>query len=340
MKVVFLVFLIFFIFVTPVLPFSFIQSSKGVIEIKENNSSFRFGINGISVKTPSFCFGTIEDGGIIALLDSPHSSYTLSPYFTLSSEDKTMGALFSLPYVNIFSFLGDRDGIGVEYKKGTLLLSLIYGSPAEDGDIQKERLRRRDGHTIWGTASYIWDGMLSFRVMSSFNNLSSFSLFFSSSLSFSVFTLSFSSGRIEAFSSGDKEWQNHYSLKINTASFSSEHSLYMGRDPIYLKEYRDYEFSFSGKLKIGELYLSSSLNKSFVDGREKRENRLTLGYSYYRVGYKDGLFLSFEKDGLSVEYSGGVLAVSYLMTLESDSITMKFSFSNKNTLNWTMKYEK
>ena len=113
-----------------------------------------------------------------------------------------------------------------------------------------------------------------------------------------------------------------------------------GEGSCILKEYRDYEFSFSGKLKIGEVYLSSSLNKSFIDGREKRENRLTLGYSYYRVGYKDGLFLSFEKDGLSVEYSGGVIAVSYLMTFESDSLTMKFSFSNKNTLNWTMKYEK
>lgn len=340
MKVVFLVFLIFFIFVTPVLSFSFSRSSKGVIEIKENNSSFRFGINGISVKTPSFCFGTIEDGGIFALLDSPHSSYTLSPYFTLSSKDKTTGALLSLPYVNIFSFLGDRDGVGVEYKKGTLLLSLIYGSPAEDWDIQKERMRRRDGHTIWGTASYIWNGKLSLRVMSSLHNFSFFSFFFSSSLTFSPFTLSFSSGRIESFSADDKEWQTHYSLKINTGSFSSVHSLYMGRDPVYLKEYRDYEFSFSGKLKIGEVYLSSSLNKSFIDGREKRENRLTLGYSYYSVGYRDGLFLSFEKDGLSVEYSGGVLAVSYLMTLESDSITIKFSFSNKNTLNWTIEYEK
>lgn len=343
MKVVFLVFAILFIFITPAFPLSFTQSSTGVIEIKGMNFLGRAARNGILVKTPSFNFGSIEDGGIIALLDNPHASYTLVPYFSLSAEDKTLGSGLSFSHFSLFSFLGDRDGLGLQYKTGTFSLTFIYAGKAEDDDIQKEAVLRRDRSSLWGIASYIWNGKLSLRAMASLSSFSSLSLFFRSSLKFSVFTLTFSSGRVEAFSSKSKNWQNHYSLKIKTPSFEGEHKLSMGRDPIYVYEYRDYDFSFKGRLTLGVFSLSSSVDKRFIEGKESRKEEITLSIYDISIGYRDEkktFFVRYEKNGLKVEYEKGKMTLDYSFVLETEDVTMTYSISSEKTLNWSIKYEK
>lgn len=343
MKVVFLVFLMSFIFITPALPLSFTQSSNGVIEIKEMNFTSRADRNGILVKTPSFNFGSIEDGGLIALLNNPHGSYSLVPSFSLSSEKKTLGVELSFPYFLVFSFLGGRDGFGVQYKKNTFSITLIYGSAGNDEDIQKKAVERRDKSTLWCIASYIWKGKLSLRGMASLSAFSSLSLFIRSSLTFSFFTLSFSSGRVEAFSSASKPWQNHYSFKIKTESFSSEHELSMSSEPIYVNEYRDYDFSFKGKLILGDFSLSTFVRKSFLEGKESRKEEIILSLYDVSVGYRDekkSFFISYERNGLKVAYEKEKITIDYSFTLDTENVAITFSISSEKTLKWSIKYEK
>ncbi len=317
---------------------------SGSVEIKGEGTIFKFGTDEALIKSPSFNFGDLEDGGVIAAINNPYSSFSLLPSFSsYSSSSRIFGSGITLSgSLHLFSFLGERKGLGVVWKENSFALALLYGTPGKEKVYQTKGINRTGSHTLWVITEYSMAEVFSIRGMASMADADAFSFSFLSSVSFSYFKITLGQGRVQTFSHASNLWMNYMAVEINSGDFRIKHELKMEDEPVYLREYRDYEYSVEGRIMLYSVTLSSSIKKTFQSGREKREERINLSYSYFTLGYKrstDSVYIKFEKDGLEVEYEDGELSLGYTYLFEEEKTAIETVISSKGTMKWLLEIE-
>lgn len=324
--------------------FSLSATSLGTVEIKGDGTTLKFGTDEALIKSPSFNFGDMEDGGIIAALNNPYSSYSLLPSFSLySPSSRIFGSSVILAgRLNLFSFLGERKGAGVVWKENSFTLALLYGTPRKDGVYQTKGTERTKSHTLWALGEYALGKVFYIRGMASLAAMRVFSFSFLSSVSFSLFTITIGRGRVQAFTSVKNSWMNYAAVEIKSEDFEIKHELKMEDEPVYLREYRDYEYNMNAKLTLWSVSLTSTIKKTFTSGREKREERINLSYGPFTVGYKrstNSLYLKLERNGIKIEYEDEVMSIAVTSRFEEGRVAVTTEISSKRVMKWTLEIE-
>lgn len=300
--------------------------------------------NGLSIKTPLFSFGSMEEGGIIALLDDPYSSFSLAPSFSAASPDSVIiGSDLCVFDFHLFSFYGKRRGMGVLYDSSSLSLGFVAACKAEDCDYQKDVTMRTDRNTLWGIGEYRSGDALRIRAVASVCGYRGLSFLLSTSIRVSVLDFSFAHGHTQAFSSSAKKWYTYLRIGIKDEKVEITHVLKLARAPLYLRQYRDYEYSFAGKFTFGDFILKSSISKSFTDGKERREERVSLTWKWVTLGCRGdngSLIASFRKDNVALSYEDGKLNVEIKQDFGRNDISVVFRLSSDSIMRWTVTYQK
>ncbi len=344
MKVI-LSLLVFLLFIPVRLSsFSLSATSSGTVEIKGDGTVIKFGTDEVLIKSPSFNFGDMEDGGIIAALNSPYSSYSLLPSFSLySPSSRIFGSSVILDHrLHLFSFLGERKGAGVVWKENSFTLSLLYGTPRKDGVYQTKGVERTKSHTLWALGEYALGKVFYIRGMASLASMRVFSFSVLSSVSFSLFTITLGRGRVQAFTAVKNSWMNYAAVEIKGEDFEIKHELKMEDDPVYLREYRDYEYNMNAKLTLWSVTLTSTIKKTFTSGREKREERINIIWGPFTVGYKrstNSLYLKLERNGIKIEYEDEVMSIAVTSRFEEGRVAVTTEISSKRVMKWTLEIE-
>lgn len=341
MKVLFLIALLFLFPTRPAPSLSFSVCSDGTVGIKDDGIIINVSPDEFSLELPLFSFGAMEKGGIISSFDHPFSSASLSSSFSSAgSGSRTVGSCVSYGGFSLFSFYGERDGAGVLYEGENWKAGVVYASPQEDRDYQKNIHLRLDCRTLWAVGEY--EGQLiSARVMSSVTEKGSFNSLIRISLRLSCITFSFGRGKLQAFSLDADGWDRELSCKISNDFFSVSHSLRYAPDPVYLREYRDYEYRIRGSLKAGDFSFSDSVTKTFTDGRTKRSEKLEFSWKEVSLAWKreSGSFLlSISRDGASVEWEKGKLSVSIERSIMNSKGSFTFFLSSSGKSGWFYTY--
>lgn len=337
MKVFFLTMLIFVLGALPAASLSYSIKSDGTVGLVGDGISCVVSRESILIKHPSFSFGAVGDGGIIHYLDHPFSSASLSPSFSsFSSLKSETGSAFRFNGFTFFSFFGERDGAGIMYEGERWKAGAVYSSPSDDTSYQKNPVSRTDRHTLWGWGDY--DGEhLSARVVTSISGKFLFSTLFIAALKIPSLEISYGHGTTAAFSENGDEWESCLSASLSSLFFSVSHELRYARTPVYIGEYRDYEYRIRARMEIQDFTLSDSVTKSFVSGRTKREERISLSWRSFTVGIKiddRSLFASAGENGVSFEWEDGKAGVKITRTIVSGSGAFSFSLSSSGVSSW------
>ena len=341
MKVIFSFLIGFFLFVSVLSAFSLSSSSTGRLRISGEEGNAAFTRNGLLLKTDVVSFGSVSGGGIINLIDNPYSSSSVLPSFSLSSSQSVTGTAVHLSRFTLFSFYGERDGAGLSYDGSELDVTLLYASAGEDGSFQKDRVRRTDSSTLWAALSYEWKKHMKLTVLGSMNTEGGFSALFNASLTLSSLSISYGTGRVQAFLDAGKPWYSSISLSIDDERFEIEHRIFLSRTPVYLREYRDYEYRVKGKLVLGEFSLSDSITKTFLSGRTEREEKASLSWRAFTLGYKrstDSFYASLEEGGVDAVWEEGKLTVTLTQVFTRGNVTITMKISSKGTVSWVLTY--
>ena len=344
MKVILSLFIFLVVISVRLSSFSLSAPSSGTVEIKGDGTVLKFGTDEVLIKSPSFNFGDMEDGGIIRAVNNPYCSFSFLPSFSLySPSSRIFGtSIILLSRLHLFSFLGERKGAGVVWKENSFTLALLYGTPASDNIYQTKAVERTRSHTLWVGAEYRMGNVFYIRGIASLAAMRVFSFSALSSVSFSIFTITLGRGRVQAFSSVNKPWMNYASLEIKSDEFEIKHELRMADDPVYLREYRDYEYSVNARLTLCSVTLTSNIKKTFTSGREKREERINLNYGPFTIGYKrstDSIYLKLERNGIKIEYEDKELTFSVISCFEEERVAVTTEISSKRMMKWTLEIE-
>lgn len=342
MKAVFTVLLLFLLLTLPLSAVSYTFSSTGDVQIKDGSSTMKVREDGLVIKTPLFSFGSMEEGGIIALLDNPFSSFSLAPSFSIISHDSDIiGSDLCVFDFHLFSFFGKRRGMGVLYDSSALSLGFVFGGKTEDSDYQKDVTLRTDRDTLWGIGEYRSGDCFRLRAVASLSSYRSFSFLFSSSFKFSVLDFAFGYGHTQAFSHSSKKWYTYLRMGIKDEKAEITHELRLARAPVYLREYRDYEYNFTARLTLGDFILKSSISKSFTGGEEKRGGRISITWKWWTFGYKEdsrSLYAAFSKDNVSLEYEDRKLNIEITEDFGRDDISAVFKITSSKRMSWIVTY--
>ena len=341
MKVIFSFLIGFFLFVSVLSALSMSSSSSGRIRISGGEGSAAFRKDGLLLKTGVVSFGSVSGGGIISLIDNPYSSSSVLPSFSLSSSKAVTGTALHVSRFTLFSFYGERDGAGLSYDGSAFDVTLLYAQAGEDGSFQKDRVRRTDSSTLWSALSYEWKEYVKLTLLGSMNEKGSFSSLFNASLTLSSLSVSYGMGRVQAFLDSSKPWYSSLSLSIDDERFEIEHRIFLARTPVYLREYRDYEYRVKGKLYLGEFSLSDTITKTFLSGRTEREEKTSLSWRAFTLGYKrstDSFYASMEEGGVEAVWEDGKLTVTLTEVFTRGNITITMKISSKGTVSWVLSY--
>lgn len=342
MKSVFTVLLLSLFLILPLGALSYTFSSLGEMEVRDG--AYRVGVreDGLIIKTPLFSFGSLEEGGIIALLDNPYSSFSLVPSFSIASPDcGIIGSELSVFDFHLFSFFGKRRGMGVLYDTSSLSLGLVFGKKSEDCDYQKDITMRTGTDTFWCIGEYRSGDDFHLRAIASMSDYRGFSFLMVSSFRVSVIDFAFGYGHTQAFSSGAQNWYSYLKMGIKNEKAEITHSIRLARAPIYLREYRDYEYNFIGRLTFGDYILKTSISKRFLCGEEKREARFSITWKWLSFGYrqdKGSIFASFKKDNVSLEYENGKLNIAIKQDFGRANISAVFKITSTSRMSWEVTY--
>lgn len=337
MKVFFLTMLILVFVALPAASLSYSIKSDGTVGLACDGITCVVSRESILIKHPSFSFGAVGDGGIIHYLDHPFSSASLSPSFSsFSLSKRETGSAFRLNGFTFFSFFGERDGAGIMYEGGRWKAGAVYASPAEDTTYQKKPLSRTDRRTLWAWGDYNGE-YLSARVVTSISGKFLFSTLFIAALKIPSLEVSYGHGSTASFSENADGWESCLSASLSSPFFSVSHELRYARTPIYIGEYRDYEYRIRAHMEIQNFTLSDFVTKSFVSGRTKREERISLSWRSFTVGIKGeerSFFASIEENGMSFEWENGKAGVKIDRRIESGSGVFSFSLSSSGVSSW------
>lgn len=337
MKVILLVVLLFLFPAVPAPSMSFSAYSDGTVGVRDDGMTVIISREELLVKMPCFSFGAMGDGGLISVLDHPFSSSSLSPSFSpAKSGKKAVGSCVSYGGFFLFSFFGERGGAGVLYEGERWKAGAVYASPGDDEEYQTEVHLRTDRHTFWLLGEY--DGTyLSARVMSSLSGRGYFSSLFRASVKLSGITLTYGRGNVQAFSAGADGWQSMLSASVRSESFSITHTLRYARAPVYIRQYRDYEYRIRGKLRIGPVILSDSVTKTFISGKTKRSEKIALGWEGITIAWNTesgSLSCTLSGGGADVEWGDGKLSVQIRRTISNGNGAFTFSLSSSGSSEW------
>lgn len=337
MKVFFLTLILFILVVTPASSLSYSIHSDGTVDLRDIGFSCSVSRDRFVIKTPLFAFGAVEEGGIIYALDHPFSTGSLSPSLSsYSSSSREGGAAFCYKGFTLFSFFGERDGGGVIWDGGKWKTGALYASPGEDTVYQKNTILRTDRSSLWLFGVYEGE-YISGRVMSSLATLRYFSPLFSVSLKLPFLSVTYGLGAVQAFSGRADGWESFIAASLSSSSFSVTHELRLKRDPVYIGEYRDYEYRIKARMTGGDFFLSDSVTKSFTDGRTKREERIELGWRGLTIGLdaeKRTFFASITEGGADITWNDGKAGVKITKTIEGGSGAFSFSLSSSGVSSW------
>ena len=341
MKVFFLFPLLFLIPLMPASSFSFSVCSDGTVGMRGDGVNAAISGEEISLELPLFSFGAMEKGGIIYSLDHPFSSSSLSPSFSgAGSKSGTVGTCFSYSSFSFFSFYGEREGAGVVFENDEWTAGLVYAAEEDDGSYQKDVRLRTDRSTFWLFGDYE-SSFFSARVMSSFSLRGAFSSLFCTSLAVRCLTLTYGRGTVQAFSRRADGWYSFFSASLEGDSFSVSHELRYSPDPVFIREYRDYEYRINGKLNLGDFTLSDAVTKTFSGGKTERGEKIELEWMGLTLGWnteKDSIYALISRGGAFVKWESGKLSVSVERTIASASSSFTFSLSSSGTSSWVYTY--
>lgn len=341
MKVIF-TFLFVLVLLSYALPaFSFSFTSDGRAGPSGNGYSSFLGKDALVLKTDTVSFGSLSGGGIIVLIDNPYSSSSVLPSFSLSSSSSVTGAALHLSSFTVFSFYGERDGLGLSYDGSAIDITLLYADAGEDEDFQKDRVRRTDTSSLWLALSYERKSLMKMTVLGSMSRPGQFSSLFSFSLILQSITVSYGMGRVQAFLDDGKPWYSSFSISVDDERFDIEHRVYLARSPVYLREYRDYEYRVKGRLKLGNLVISDTITKTFLSGKTEREEKTALSWRGITIGYSrstDSLYASIEKGGVNAVLEKGKLTVTLTESFTAGAFTIRMRISSEGTVSWVVTY--
>ena len=340
MKVVFSVLFFMAIILIPALSISVNVSSSYDWEISGDDFLFKAGKNGILFKSPSFSFGNISSGGIIHMLDNPYSTISFKPAFYKYKKSSALyGASWNInEKMCLLSFSGERDGVGFSYDSDRLSLLFVSVLSSVDLDYQKSTVLRRNTAVSYLASQYRMK-YFSLFVLSSLSSLYSFNALFRLSLSFSLFSLQYGRGRVQSLISVENPYYSYFSFKIESDVYFFRNELRLMNDPIYINQYRDYEYTAESRLKILNAVLSVKTEKTFTSGKEKRNEIFSLFWNGFTFGWKSSgasFFAQYEKDRIKIDYTDGALSIRVGLAVNSDAFTIEMSFSSKKMMAWTI----
>ncbi len=339
MKVIFFFLIGFFLSLSAVSALSLSSSSSGTMRISGDGKSAAVSESGLLIKTGVVSFGSLSGGGIITKIDSPYSSSSVLPSFTLSSSSPVTGTAVHLSRFTLFSFYGERDGAGLSYDGSSFDAALLYASAGEDGSFQKDRVRRTDSASLWAALSYEWKEHMRITVLGSMTEEGSFSSLFNATLSLRSLSVSYGRGRVQAFLDSGKPWYSSLSVSIDDERFEVEHRIFLSRTPVYLREYRDYEYRVKSTLHLGEFILSDTITKTFLSGRTEREEKTSLSWRAFTLGYRrstDSFYASLEEGGVEAVWEKGKLEVILREVFTRGNCTITVEISSAGTVSWVL----
>ncbi len=335
----FLFFLLVSVMPLPALTFSY--TSGGAVSAEGENALLSFSSETFLIRTDLVSFGSMAGGGILAAIDDPFSSYSITPYFSsLRFSSGMSAAAFSPGNFTFFSFSGKRNGAGASWKGKNMTASLLFASSADDSDVQKEPLLRLNRSVIWGAVEYKGNSLFSFRLLSSLTEWHSLSLSLRTAIHIRPFSVSFGHGRVQAFAKEGNPWCTFFSVTLDENGFCITHTLKMGREGLYVGEYRDYEYLIEAKLKAGSITFFDKVKKSFTAGKTGRRETIGISWRDFTLSWteNDGFSLALRKDGVSVSMDEGGLDVVLSGTLDSGSVSLSFSLDESRFSRWKISW--
>ena len=281
------------------------------------------------IKSPSFLYGGVDDGGDIAFLDNPHVSYSKGLYFSLpSSGTKLFGSLVKKNKFWFSTLIGERNGMGMGYGWKDMRFFAYGFMKTKDDNLQQEHIKRRDNSVLY----LGFEGKtntLSFSSYMSITDKLLFSSVIKGGIVIKMMRVDFGYGRIQSLLKEEINWDRSLKLSIYNDIAEVSFSLLLSPGPIYLSTYGSLSFSSRGEMTLGKIKVESEAQRSFVKGRETLDASLTLSCGFWRIKLSrvSGLSLSFHFDSSSFTLSEKKIETKVI--LKKDEVKMTIEISGK-----------
>lgn len=327
---------VFFLFVL-VLSHSFLlfgytlTLSENKIELKIDEEKIIYDArnSSVSIDTSLLKYGGVGEAGLSYLSSSPFSSSSLIPQISQSNKEKIV---ILSPFYLID---GTRKAFGFFFYNKVFSFNSMVAEAKEDTSYIKKSLYRTNLPTLWLGIETKYN-RVKVRFLSSISSDFSLSSLIYINAGFSIFSFSFGKGKIESYSGEEDRWENMYSLKMEGECFKTEHTLYYSDEPFYSFSYRDVMYTSYSVLEVGDFVFIDSLEKSFINGKEKRKESLSIKYENLAVGFdtSKGVFFSLVCDGVKIDYEKGkpTLTIVFSFKNENKSVEIEISNSNKTSI--------
>lgn len=306
-----------------------LSENKIELKIDEDKIVYNNQNNTVSIDTSLLKYGGVGEAGLNYLSSSPFSSASLIPQISQSNKEKIV-------ILSPFYFIdGNRKAFGLFFNNEVITFNSMVAEGKEDNSYIKESLYRTNLPTIWFGIEGKYD-RFKVRFLSSIASDFACSSLLFINVGFSIFSFTFSKGKIESYSGEESQWENMYSLKMEGESFKTEHTLYYADKPFYSFSYRAVMYRVYSELRSGDFVFIDSLEKHFVDGKENRKERFSIKYKNGTVGFdtSNGLFFSCKRDSVKIDYEKGkpTLTIVFSFKNENKSVEIEISNSNKTSI--------
>lgn len=306
-----------------------LSENKIELKVDEEKVTYNTQNNCITIDASFIKYGGVGEAGLSYLSSSPFSSSSLIPKISQSNKEKIV--ILSPFYL----IEGRRKAFGFFFSNEMVSFNSMLAEGKEDNSYIKESLYRTNLPTLWIGIEGKYNRFKARFLSSISSDYASSSLLFIN-IGFSIFSFTFGKGNIESYSGEENEWENMYSLKMEGENFKTEHTLYYADEPFYSFSYRDIMYKIYSEFKSGDFIFIDSVEKHFVDGKEKRKERLSFKYKNITVGFDttNGLFFSLDRDGVSLDHEKGktALIVSFSFGNEDKRVEIEISNSNKTSI--------
>ena len=323
------VFFLFFSFSLYAFSFVFDETSVG---IENDGLSLDISITGIRMKSQHFSFGAVDTGGDIMRINNPHFSYSYGLYYSIPKKGTSLlASTLKRKNMWISLFYGERNGIGVSYKKDDLRFFIYSFMKGEGEGIQKSLIERRDTNVLYlGLESRM--KMLSLSYYLSVTDSLFCSSLIKSELCFNVIKLGVGYGRLQSMMKESKDWDTSLKLSLFKGEMEVTFSLYLSPLPIYFSSFRSLSFSSKGVVTLGDVIIESEAKRSFRGGKEDVDASISLSYQNWRVkvSKNSGVTFSMHFDSSSFTITNDKIETN--VVLRKDEIEMVIDSSGDNSV--------
>lgn len=306
-----------------------ISSSSNKVRIGNGESKVVLEGKNFLVDTPHIKVGTSASINLLQMIEEPFILSPVTPPLIREGESRLTSKIFIVIFKSFSIFSFSRGG-GLSFFKENFSFSAIYQKGIKDSSYQKNSLDRLDRDCSWFMFNMEYPS-IELRTILSLSQMSKLSGLIRLSVKYNIFEVGLGRGRIQLLTKKENVWDSYLSLQIKDEALSASYELYIKDKPIYQGEFRDYDYNSSVTFNFREIQLKNTTKKSFISGKEKREEKISIKWRCFTLGTKDldSLFFILESEKVKVEIAPDELSVKIERMVENDKIKFSLELSNK-----------